>query len=145
MLDKSHRLVVLLLLVSLLISADGRPNLKKDLKELKELKELKGLKGSLNKLCEPDRLTVYRVILNTFWNDKTFPKHFPQWRPPAQWSKLVGKLCSCVSVVLSLLAEIRPYLWAHLNVRWRQPRTIYSMAYGIVVSRPSQDVSGGST
>lgn len=104
MLDKSHRLVVLLLLAAMLILADGRPNPKKD------LKELKGLKGSLNKLCEPDRLTVYRVILNTYWNDKTFPKHFPQWRPPAQWSKLVGKLCSCVSVLLSLLAEIKPYL-----------------------------------
>jgi len=85
MLDKSHRLVVLLLLAAMLILADGRPNPKKD------LKELKGLKGSLNKLCEPDRLTVYRVILNTYWNDKTFPKHFPQWRPPAQWSKLVGR------------------------------------------------------
>ena len=104
MLDKSHRLVVLLLLAAMLILADGRPNPKKD------LKELKGLKGSLNKLCEPDRLTVYRVILNTYWNDKTFPKHFPQWRPPAQWSKLVGKSCSCVSVLLSLLAEIKPYL-----------------------------------
>jgi len=85
MLDKSHRLVVLMLLAALVILAEGRPNLKKDLKELKELKGLK------NKLCEPDRLTVYRVILNTYWNDKTFPKHFPQWRPPAQWSKLVGR------------------------------------------------------
>ncbi|XP_057380781.1 spondin-1-like [Daphnia carinata] len=43
------------------------------------------------KSCQPDRLTVYRVTLNTFWNHKNFPKHYPQWRPPAQWSKLVGR------------------------------------------------------
>nr|CAH0098285.1 unnamed protein product [Daphnia galeata] len=43
------------------------------------------------KLCQPDRLTVYRVTLNTFWSPRNFPKHYPQWRPPAQWSKLVGR------------------------------------------------------
>lgn len=43
-------------------------------------------------LCQPDHLTVYRVVLTTFWNEQNFPKHFPQWRPPAQWSKVVGKL-----------------------------------------------------
>ena len=44
-----------------------------------------------NILCEPDHLTVYRVSLTTYWNNRSFPKHFPQWRPPAQWSKLIGK------------------------------------------------------
>ena len=44
------------------------------------------------KLCQPDRLTVYRVTLNTVWSPRNFPKHYPQWRPPAQWSKLVGWL-----------------------------------------------------
>ena len=24
--------------------------------------------------------------------EKMFPKQYPQWRPPAQWSKTVGKL-----------------------------------------------------
>ena len=51
-------------------------------------------KGEASKVCEPDHLTVYRVIVNTFWNDRLFPKHFPQWRPPAQWTKLVGQF-SC--------------------------------------------------
>lgn len=48
------------------------------------------MEGQNPKLCQPDRLTVYRVTLNTFWNPRNFPKHYPQWRPPAQWSKLVG-------------------------------------------------------
>ncbi|XP_065560236.1 uncharacterized protein LOC136027165 isoform X2 [Artemia franciscana] len=41
--------------------------------------------------CKQDHLTVYKVILNTFWKSESFPKHYPEWRPPAQWSKLVGR------------------------------------------------------
>ena len=42
-------------------------------------------------LCPPDLLVVYRLSLRTEWEEKTFPKQFPQWRPTAQWSKTVGK------------------------------------------------------
>lgn len=41
--------------------------------------------------CQPDKLTVYKVVLQTFWTRDQFPKHYPDWRPPAQWSKLVGE------------------------------------------------------
>ncbi|XP_023717479.1 spondin-2 [Cryptotermes secundus] len=41
--------------------------------------------------CQPDKLTVYKVVLQTFWTRDQFPKHYPDWRPPAQWSKLVGR------------------------------------------------------
>ena len=41
--------------------------------------------------CDPNRLIVYRVYLNTMWNRDVFPKQYPEWRPPAQWSKLVGE------------------------------------------------------
>ncbi|KAJ9593766.1 hypothetical protein L9F63_027590, partial [Diploptera punctata] len=41
--------------------------------------------------CEADKLTVYKVILQTFWTRDQFPKHYPDWRPPAQWSKLIGR------------------------------------------------------
>ncbi|KAL0270145.1 UNVERIFIED_CONTAM: hypothetical protein PYX00_007641 [Menopon gallinae] len=41
--------------------------------------------------CQPDKLTVYRVILHTFWTRDKFPKHYPDWRPSAQWSKLIGE------------------------------------------------------
>ncbi|KAK6635940.1 hypothetical protein RUM44_001195 [Polyplax serrata] len=46
--------------------------------------------GKLAEYCQPDKLTVYKVILHTFWTRDKFPKHYPDWRPPAQWSKLVG-------------------------------------------------------
>lgn len=41
--------------------------------------------------CQPDKLTVYKVVLHTFWSRDTFPKHYPDWRPPAQWSKVFGR------------------------------------------------------
>lgn len=41
--------------------------------------------------CDPDKLTVYRVYLQTAWSRQVFPKQYPNWRPPAQWSKMIGK------------------------------------------------------
>ncbi|KAH1005278.1 hypothetical protein HUJ04_006291 [Dendroctonus ponderosae] len=42
--------------------------------------------------CQPDKLTVYKVVLHTFWSRETFPKHYPDWRPPASWSKVFVSL-----------------------------------------------------
>ncbi|XP_030756970.1 uncharacterized protein LOC115882862 [Sitophilus oryzae] len=41
--------------------------------------------------CQPEKLTVYRVVLHTFWSRESFPKHYPDWRPAAQWSKIFGR------------------------------------------------------
>ncbi|XP_045483383.1 spondin-2 [Harmonia axyridis] len=41
--------------------------------------------------CSPNKLTVYKMVLHTFWSRTTFPKHYPDWRPPAQWSKVFGR------------------------------------------------------
>lgn len=49
------------------------------------------LAPSLSALCPASRLAVYRLELDTFWDEATFPKHYPQWRPNAQWSKTVGE------------------------------------------------------
>lgn len=40
--------------------------------------------------CNPDKLTVYRMVLHTYWTREKFPKHYPDWRPPAQWSRIYG-------------------------------------------------------
>ncbi|XP_046392075.1 spondin-2 isoform X2 [Ischnura elegans] len=34
---------------------------------------------------------AYRVQLRTAWTRESFPQHYPEWRPPAQWSPLVGR------------------------------------------------------
>ncbi|XP_043270150.1 uncharacterized protein mspo isoform X2 [Venturia canescens] len=38
-----------------------------------------------------DKLALYKVILRTYWSRARFPKHYPEWRPPAQFGKLVGR------------------------------------------------------
>lgn len=44
--------------------------------------------------CNPEKMSVYRMVLHTYWTREKFPKHYPDWRPPAQWSKVYGKLLS---------------------------------------------------
>ncbi|XP_030385392.1 uncharacterized protein LOC115632398 [Scaptodrosophila lebanonensis] len=41
--------------------------------------------------CTLDRLAVYKVVLHTYWTRELFPKHFPDWRPTAQWTKTIGR------------------------------------------------------
>jgi len=40
--------------------------------------------------CRPDILAVYKLTLSTNWNKESFPRQYPLWRPPAQWSKTLG-------------------------------------------------------
>ena len=41
--------------------------------------------------CAPGKLVVYKVVVDTFWSKEKFPKQYPLWRPPAQFSKFLGK------------------------------------------------------
>ncbi|KNC27499.1 hypothetical protein FF38_12335 [Lucilia cuprina] len=41
--------------------------------------------------CTLDRLAVYKVVLHTYWTRELFPKHYPDWRPSAQWTKTLGR------------------------------------------------------
>lgn len=41
--------------------------------------------------CTLDRLAVYKVVLHTYWTRELFPKHYPDWRPTAQWTKTLGE------------------------------------------------------
>ncbi|KAL9877187.1 uncharacterized protein LOC119638316 isoform X2 [Glossina fuscipes] len=40
--------------------------------------------------CGLDGLAVYKIVLQTYWTRELFPKHYPDWRPTAQWTKTVG-------------------------------------------------------
>jgi len=44
----------------------------------------------LSRSCPPEQLVVYKLELETFWDEKIFTKQYPQWRPSAQWSKTIG-------------------------------------------------------
>lgn len=58
--------------------------------------------------CNTDRLAVYKVVLHTYWTRDLFPKHYPDWRPPAQWTKTFGMYIICY---------IRPYIYI-LNINF---------------------------
>lgn len=34
----------------------------------------------------------YILVFTGHWSPQTFPKQYPRFRPPAQWSKLMGKM-----------------------------------------------------
>ncbi|XP_037283921.2 M-spondin [Rhipicephalus microplus] len=46
------------------------------------------LRPSCQEACRG--LAQYRVTLATAWTASRFPKQYPVWRPPAQWSQLLG-------------------------------------------------------
>ncbi|CAL1264985.1 unnamed protein product [Larinioides sclopetarius] len=41
--------------------------------------------------CPADVLVMYRMVLHTEWSEEKFPKQYPEWRPPAQWSVVAGR------------------------------------------------------
>ncbi len=41
--------------------------------------------------CGEGRLAMYRMTIRTLWSPGTFPKHYPEWGPPASWSKVIGE------------------------------------------------------
>jgi hypothetical protein len=53
------------------------------LEKLSKYRELK------IKSCDHS-LAIYKVKFYGNWKRELFPKHFPDWRPPAQWSKTYG-------------------------------------------------------
>ncbi|XP_048513643.1 uncharacterized protein LOC105685150 [Athalia rosae] len=40
---------------------------------------------------QQDKLALYKVTLRTHWSRARFPRHYPEWRPPAQFGKLIGR------------------------------------------------------
>jgi spondin-2 len=40
--------------------------------------------------CRKDSLAVYKVTLEGHWSREMFPKHYPETRPPAHFSKTFG-------------------------------------------------------
>ncbi|XP_045523128.1 spondin-2 [Pieris brassicae] len=58
--------------------------------------------------CNPDKMTVYKMVLHTYWTREKFPKHYPDWRPPAQWSRVYGVSHSRSYVLFHLGRRVSP-------------------------------------
>ena len=56
--------------------------------------------GLVTSTCPEDQLVMYKMVFNTLWDKRDFPKQYPDWRPPAQWSKVIGKLSLMKYVLL---------------------------------------------
>lgn len=41
--------------------------------------------------CSEGSLARYRVTFNGEWSEQRFPNQYPQFRPHAQWSKMIGR------------------------------------------------------
>lgn len=41
--------------------------------------------------CHERDLVVYKLIFETNWTKENFPKQYPENRPPAHWSKVIGR------------------------------------------------------
>ena len=91
-------------------------------------------------VCDPDKLLVYRVTLSTHWSRTNFPKQYPEWRPPAQWSKMIGNsqlIHSFISIDFWLiggralgfrLAPIRVVMVPLNRITWDPNKRINSLA-----------------
>ena len=75
--------------------------------------------------CQSNRLVVYKVIFSTYWDRKQFPKQYPEWRPPAQWSKLVGE--SNISKLETHLLNLQPIIERQLLFQQKQIQRNYKL------------------
>ena len=48
---------------------------------------------SMGQDCRVKSLARYNVTFEGLWKRTVFPKQYPLWRPPAQWSAVLGKSC----------------------------------------------------
>ncbi|GFO48413.1 spondin-2 [Plakobranchus ocellatus] len=41
--------------------------------------------------CRPGYIVQYKMTVHTLWSKEVFPRMYPLYRPPAQWSSLIGR------------------------------------------------------
>uniref|UniRef100_A0A8B9K577 Spondin 2a, extracellular matrix protein n=1 Tax=Astyanax mexicanus TaxID=7994 RepID=A0A8B9K577_ASTMX len=61
--------------------------------------------------CSARGPASYILVFTGHWSPQTFPKQYPLFRPPAQWSKLVGKTCLKVYVVVEEMQHCNPVVY----------------------------------
>ncbi|EZA62196.1 Spondin-2 [Ooceraea biroi] len=54
---------------------------------------------------EQSKLALYKVSLRTYWSRARFPRHYPEWKPPAQFGKLFGKASHIFLAVLHVIRD----------------------------------------
>lgn len=110
--------VMMCLLASLIvvdaysISQSGTVVRPEQQQQQQQQQEQPGINNGIKGGCQSDRLVVYKVVLHTYWTRDLFPKHYPDWRPVAQWTKTVGE---CFNDFLSVYLFICFSSWYWLG------------------------------
>lgn len=58
----------------------------------------------------------YLLVFTGQWSPQAFPKQYPLFRPPAQWSKLMGKNHCCEEITESAYGEYQPFFCGFVKV-----------------------------
>lgn len=66
--------------------------------------------------CTARGPAAYLLVFTGQWSPQAFPKQYPLFRPPAQWSKLMGKshCCEVITGNPSADGEHRPFFFLQL-------------------------------
>ncbi|RLU25737.1 hypothetical protein DMN91_001895, partial [Ooceraea biroi] len=57
---------------------------------------------------EQSKLALYKVSLRTYWSRARFPRHYPEWKPPAQFGKLFGRTHDSSYILYRLSEKLSP-------------------------------------
>lgn len=58
-------------------------------------------------MCTASETAQYRLTFTGKWSQAAFPKQYPVYRPPAQWSNIIGEsTASCLSLVTVLVEGV---------------------------------------
>ena len=87
-------------------------------------------------MCTAQPLAKYSITFTGKWSQASFPKQYPMFRPPAQWSSLLGECSPCRPVPGRPGGD--PHCsggYGHLTVAprftaWRGPHPIHFSAGG---------------
>lgn len=64
--------------------------------------------GVSSDLCGSNTLAVYKLRMDTHWSEEAFPKQYPHFRPPAQFSRLLGMVHNTSYVLWRDGSEVTP-------------------------------------
>lgn len=78
-------------------------------------------------MCSASDSAQYRLTFSGKWTQAAFPKQYPVYRPPAQWSNIIGEssCCSLISVPEAsagcVVRETNTCLWLRGDAQLRLP------------------------
>lgn len=61
------------------------------------LSKVPAMPVDVDRVCIAPSAAKYRLTFTGQWTQTAFPKHYPLYRPPAQWSPIIGEWADLIS------------------------------------------------